>query len=104
MICHQAAPPPYHGLETGGRRNLNGLIKRSFSLAGHRTSVALEGAFWDVLLQVARSRGVSLSRLVASVDTARDSSMPLASSLRLVALREVQREVQWAAHPSPPEL
>ena len=32
---------------------MSGLIKRSFSLAGHRTSVALEEEFWSALIQVA---------------------------------------------------
>ncbi len=64
-----------------------GLIKRSFSLAGHRTSVALEPAFWDVLRDAARARGMTLAGLVASADAARDGTAPLASSLRLLALR-----------------
>jgi len=69
---------------------LGGLIKRSFSLAGHRTSVALEAAFWDVLLRAARSRGMSLSGLVASLDATREGATPLASALRVLALREAQ--------------
>jgi predicted DNA-binding ribbon-helix-helix protein len=67
-----------------------GLIKRSFSLAGHRTSVALEPAFWDALEATARARGITLSRLVAVVDAARDGATTLASSLRLHALREAR--------------
>jgi predicted DNA-binding ribbon-helix-helix protein len=77
----------HHG-PAGGVRTLSGLIKRSFSLAGHRTSVALEAAFWDVLGRVAHSRGMSLSRLVASLDAARDATTPLASALRVAALRD----------------
>jgi predicted DNA-binding ribbon-helix-helix protein len=69
---------------------VSGLIKRSFSLAGHRTSVALEGAFWDVLLATAQSRGTGLSGLVAAVDAERDGMTPLASALRLLALREAR--------------
>jgi predicted DNA-binding ribbon-helix-helix protein len=75
----------------GGRRTLTNLIKRSFSLAGHRTSVALEVAFWQVLMEAAQSRRISLARLVAEVDAARDGSTPLASALRVLALREAQR-------------
>lgn len=65
-----------------------GLIKRSFSLAGHRTSVALEEVFWNVLAGIAQSRGMTLAGLVASVDAVRDGSSPLASSLRVLALRD----------------
>jgi len=67
---------------------LSDLIKRSFSLAGHRTSVALEPEFWDALREIARSRTVSLAGLVASVDAVRDGVTPLASSLRVLALHD----------------
>jgi predicted DNA-binding ribbon-helix-helix protein len=51
---------------------LSSLIKRSFSLAGHRTSVALEIEFWEVLIRTAETRGQSLSAMVAAVDAARE--------------------------------
>jgi len=64
------------------------LRKRSFSLAGHRTSVALEPEFWAALEALARARGLSLAALVAEVDAARaDAALPLASALRVHALR-----------------
>ena len=61
------------------------LEKRSFTLSGHRTSVALEPEFWAVLEQVAAGR--SLSALVMEVDGGRGPEVRLASSLRLVALQ-----------------
>lgn len=64
---------------------MNGLRKRSISLAGHATSVALEPEFWAVLEEMARSRGLSLSGLVAEFDLAR-GARPLASTLRVAAL------------------
>jgi predicted DNA-binding ribbon-helix-helix protein len=67
---------------------LSGLIKRSFSLAGHRTSVALEQEFWDALMRMAQARGISLSALVAAADAARGADRPLASALRVMALVE----------------
>ncbi len=63
------------------------LEKRSFTLAGHRTSVALEPEFWAALEQEAAQRQVLLSILVASVDAGRSPEEKLASSLRIVALR-----------------
>jgi predicted DNA-binding ribbon-helix-helix protein len=63
------------------------LIKRSFSLAGHRTSVALEQAFWEALEGIAAARGISLSTLVSEADSQRAPSDKLASSLRVLALR-----------------
>jgi predicted DNA-binding ribbon-helix-helix protein len=65
------------------------LAKRSFTLAGHRTSVALEPEFWAALERVAAARGQTLTALVAGVDAARaDPTVPLASALRVLALRE----------------
>lgn len=63
-----------------------GLIKRSFSLAGHRTSVALEAEFWQALAGCAMAQGMSLARLVAEVDLQRGVDRPLASALRIYAL------------------
>jgi predicted DNA-binding ribbon-helix-helix protein len=80
-------------LDQGRRENLAGLIKRSFSLAGHRTSVALEAAFWAALTEIAGYRGITLSGLVASVDSARDGTTALASALRVLALREAWARV-----------
>ncbi|MBB5689014.1 ribbon-helix-helix domain-containing protein [Roseomonas alkaliterrae] len=64
------------------------LVKRSFSLAGHRTSVALEPEFWAVIEAVAARRGISLAALVGELDAARaETGAPLASTLRVFALR-----------------
>nr|WP_246522340.1 ribbon-helix-helix domain-containing protein [Neoroseomonas terrae] len=65
------------------------MAKRSFSLAGHRTSVALEPAFWAALEAAARRRAVSLAALVAELDAARAADgAPLASTLRVFALAD----------------
>jgi predicted DNA-binding ribbon-helix-helix protein len=65
------------------------LVKKSFSLAGHRTSVALEAPFWKVLESVAAARGQSIAGLVASIDAQRSAAQNLASCLRVLALHEV---------------
>jgi len=63
------------------------LIKRSYRLAGHATSVALEAEFWAGLEALAQENGQSLAALVVSVDEARAAQgLPLASALRLAAL------------------
>jgi predicted DNA-binding ribbon-helix-helix protein len=67
------------------------LRKRSLSLAGHTTSLALEPAFWAVLTQMAGARGLSLSGLIAEIDAGRDAE-PLASACRVAALA-------WAGRP-----
>jgi predicted DNA-binding ribbon-helix-helix protein len=66
---------------------VSGLTKRSFSLAGHRTSVALEDEFWSALVAIAAERGQPLSGLVTAVDAARKPGQTLASTLRVVALK-----------------
>jgi predicted DNA-binding ribbon-helix-helix protein len=64
------------------------LIKRSFSLAGHRTSVALEQEFWRALTAIAVRDDMTLAALVARVDGERVA--PLASALRVIALQRVR--------------
>ncbi len=66
------------------------LIKRSFSLAGHRTSVALEQPFWSALEEAAGQQ--NLSALVARVDAGRDPAQSLASALRVAALEEARQK------------
>jgi predicted DNA-binding ribbon-helix-helix protein len=68
---------------------VKGLVKRSFSLAGHRTSVALEAEFWEQLSHLAAARGVTLVRLVAELDAARAADQPLASTLRVFVVRKL---------------
>ncbi|MBX9699098.1 MAG: ribbon-helix-helix domain-containing protein [Acetobacteraceae bacterium] len=63
------------------------LVKRSLALAGHRTSIALEPAFWTALEAAARAERLTLAALVARVDAARaEAGVPLASALRVFAL------------------
>lgn len=59
--------------------------KRSFSIAGHRTSIALEPAFWAGLEAMAQQRGLSLAGLVKHIDETRDTQN-LSSAVRLAVL------------------
>ena len=59
--------------------------KRSLSIAGHRTSVSLEEAFWDALKDIAARDGRPLAALIAEVDLRRDGNN-LSSALRLHVL------------------
>jgi predicted DNA-binding ribbon-helix-helix protein len=63
----------------------NDIRKRSLTIAGHRTSLKLEVAFWRRLEALAAARGVALSALVAEVD-ARRGEVNLSSALRVFAL------------------
>jgi predicted DNA-binding ribbon-helix-helix protein len=61
------------------------LEKRSVSLAGHATSVALEPEFWTVLEAMAAAEGRSLAGLLIQLDDGR-GERPLASACRVAAL------------------
>ncbi|WP_083659907.1 ribbon-helix-helix domain-containing protein [Acuticoccus yangtzensis] len=67
------------------RTSATGLHKRSVTLHGHATSVALEPAFWDALQLWAHDEGRSLAALIASIDRGREEGS-LASALRLAVL------------------
>jgi predicted DNA-binding ribbon-helix-helix protein len=62
--------------------------------------VALEGEFWTALIAVAAARGQSLSALVATTDAEREPGRPLASALRVLALREAPRGPENATNSS----
>ncbi len=60
--------------------------KRSMTIAGHRTSVALEPEFWSALETIAEGRSSSLSALVAEIDGTRVPERNLASAIRVAIL------------------
>ena len=67
--------------------------KHSVSIAGHRTSVTLETAFWESLGAIARRRGTTVAGLIARIDDARakDPAVPnLSSAIRVFVLEEAR--------------
>jgi predicted DNA-binding ribbon-helix-helix protein len=61
------------------------VIKRSVVVAGHKTSVSLEDAFWKGLKEIAGERDTTLSELVGTIDSERENGN-LSSALRLFVL------------------
>jgi predicted DNA-binding ribbon-helix-helix protein len=61
------------------------VVKRSIVIAGHKTSVSLEDAFWKGLKEIANGRELTLSDLVASIDSDRRHGN-LSSAIRLFVL------------------
>ena len=61
------------------------VIKHSIVIAGHRTSISLEDAFWHALKEIANDEDLSLASLVAQIDAARGSAN-LSSALRVFVL------------------
>ncbi|MGH6671166.1 MAG: ribbon-helix-helix domain-containing protein [Xanthobacteraceae bacterium] len=61
------------------------LVKRSIVIAGHKTSVSLEDAFWRALKEIAAARHMTLSELAATIDSDRVHGN-LSSAMRLFVL------------------
>ncbi len=78
------APPP-DGAAT--------VAKRSLSIAGHRTSVSLEDAFWAGLRDIAAERGLALASLVAEIDRGRGAAN-LSSALRVHVLGHYRAQTE----------
>ncbi len=66
------------------------IAKHSLAVAGHRTSISLEQAFWEGLHGVAAERGLSIAALVAEIDAARGSAN-LSSAIRVFVLEAFVR-------------
>ncbi len=64
-------------------------VKRSFSIAGHKTSISLEAAFWDALREAAVREGTSLAGLVQRIDQTRGGA-GLSSAVRVWLLEELR--------------
>jgi predicted DNA-binding ribbon-helix-helix protein len=63
--------------------------KRSLTIAGHRTSIALEPEFWDAAETLAAARGLPLATLIREIDEAREAPN-LSSAVRVAILRSLQ--------------
>ena len=50
---------------------MSGVVKRSLTIRGHRTSISLEEPFWRALTDLAEARGCSIAALVAEIVEAR---------------------------------
>lgn len=69
--------------------------KRSVRIAGHRTSLSLEAAFWDQLKSIAGARGLSLNKLVEEIDnirTTRTARANLSSAIRIYVLQSLMKQ------------
>ena len=73
-------------IETGEGQMKSPVVKRSIVIAGHKTSVSLEDAFWQELKAIAGGRDMSLSALVAAIDSGRQQRGNLSSAIRLFVL------------------
>ena len=65
------------------------VVKRSIVVAGRKTSISLEAAFWNAFKEIAAQRHVTLSALVAEIDANRQYGN-LSSAIRVFVLNEFQ--------------
>ena len=76
------------------------IVKRSIVIAGHKTSVSLEDAFWKALKEIATGRDMTLSELVGAIDAERRHGN-LSSAVRLFVL-DYYRTAGGGAGGNPP--
>ncbi len=67
------------------------IVKRSISVAGHKTNISLEDAFWTGLREIARSRTMTVSAVVADIDMRRQHAN-LSSAVRLFVLEHARSQ------------
>ncbi len=68
--------------------------KRSITIAGHRTSISVEDAFWDALCGLAEKDRRSVAALIGEIDRGRSSShseTSLSAAIRLYVLERLQK-------------
>jgi len=61
------------------------VIKRSTMIAGRKTTVSLEDAFWKAFKEIAATKGVPVSSLVSMIDSERQN-INLSSAIRVFVL------------------
>ena len=64
--------------------------KRSVEIAGHRTSLTLEAAFWRALKRLATRDGISINKLIERID--RDRHGNLSSAVRVYVLERLEAQ------------
>jgi len=74
------------------------VVKRTVIVAGQKTSVSLEHAFWRGLREIAAWQDVSLSDLIASIDTDGQDEEDVSSAIRLYVLNFYRHQLFAADH------
>jgi predicted DNA-binding ribbon-helix-helix protein len=67
-------------------------VKRSFTIAGHRTSISLETEFWEALKAAAAAEGIAVAKLIGRIDAERGSG-GLSSAVRIWVLHHYRGKV-----------
>lgn len=78
------------------------VVKRSIVVAGHKTSVSLEEAFWNGMKEISGLRNMTLSELVGEIDNNRQQGN-LSSAIRLFVLDHFKNRAGVGAGEAKPE-
>jgi predicted DNA-binding ribbon-helix-helix protein len=76
--------------------------KRSVEIAGHRTSLTLEEAFWRALKRLAAKDRVSINKLIERIDRERQGNLSSAVRVYLLERLEAAAEPETARAASRP--
>jgi predicted DNA-binding ribbon-helix-helix protein len=82
----------------GRHRRKSKVGKRAVTIAGRKTSVSLEDAFWQALKEIARARDLTPSELVADIKSERRHAN-LSSAVRLFVLDFYQQQIPVSKRP-----
>jgi len=69
------------------------VLKRSVVINRHKTSISIEDVFWASLKEIARTRGITLSELIATVDAGRLTGANLSSAIRVFILDHYRKRL-----------
>ncbi len=68
------------------------VVKRSVSIAGHRTSISLEEPFWEGLREIAEREKFSVQALIGRIDAER-GEQNLSSAIRVFVLTDMRNRL-----------
>ncbi len=65
-------------------------IKRSLTLSGHKTSIALENEFWIALEFISKNKNIEIDKLIEKIDK-KERNGSLASAIRVFILKKFMK-------------
>ena len=63
-------------------------IKKSLTLSGHKTSIALEKEFWKALEIISENKNIDIDKLIEKIDK-KERNGSLASAIRVFILKNL---------------
>ena len=70
------------------RKNDNELLRRSFRVSGHPTSISMERIFWEEFRRIAEEDGRNMTDIISEIDAERESG-GLSRAVRVFVLKRL---------------